>query len=67
VCPIKVLHSYRNYDGNSKFEKNEKSAQNETHLFKMKKEIRSKVNTTQQRHTNVRIHFETKYSELSDW
>jgi len=67
VCPIKVLHSYRNYGGNNKFEKNEKSAQNETQLLKMKKEIRSKGNTMQQRHTNVRIHFETKYSDLSDW
>jgi len=36
--------------------KNEKSAQNETHLLKMKREIRSKGNTMQQRHKNVSIH-----------
>jgi hypothetical protein len=38
VCPIQVVHSYRNYDGNNKFEKNKnkKSAQNVTGLLKLK-------------------------------
>jgi hypothetical protein len=48
MCPIQVLHSYRNCDGNNIFGKNEKSAQNGTRLLKLKKEIRSKANSMQQ-------------------
>jgi hypothetical protein len=48
LCPIQVVHSYRNYDGNDKFEKNEKSAQNETRLLQQKMEIISKANIMKQ-------------------
>jgi hypothetical protein len=59
VCPIQVLHSYGNYDGNNKFEKikNKQSAQNGTHLLKLKMEIGSKANTMQQQHKTSSIYF----------
>jgi hypothetical protein len=47
--------SYGNYDSNNNFEKNKikiKSAQDGTHLRKLKKEIRSQANTKQQHTTN---------------
>jgi hypothetical protein len=37
--------------------KNEKSAQNGTHLLKLKKEIRIKANTMQKHHTTKSNHF----------
>jgi len=36
---------------------NKQSAQNGTHLLKLKMEIRNKSKTMQQRHTNGSIHF----------
>jgi len=56
VCQIQVLHSYRNYGGNDKLKKKQ-SAQNGTHLLKLKMEIRSKASTMQQQHKTNSIYF----------
>jgi hypothetical protein len=45
VCQTQVLHSYRNYDDNNKFEK---IGSKGTHLLTLKQEIIIKGKTVQQ-------------------